>query len=480
MNPDLYAAPVPDDLVFSSAPFLFGFMPLFFAVYYLARPGWRNAILLLASLLFYYVGAGAFSIVLVASVVFNHVIARLIARGTAPGALLAIGVIGNLLPLLYYKYWTFLLHTTGDVLTFMAMTPTFTIAHIVLPAGISFFTFQAISYLVDVYRGDVKPARSLLDFGMYHTLFPQLIAGPIVRYVQIEREVMERPIALAMVHAGIVRFMFGVAKKIILADNAGYIADHIFALPHDQLSASVAWLGTIAYTLQIYFDFSGYSDMAIGMGLMLGFRFPENFDQPYRSRSITEFWRRWHMTLSRWFRDYVYIPLGGNRHGPLRTYVNLFIVFFLCGLWHGAGWPFVVWGLFHGGLLVAERILYGRDGTPLPWFVGQALTLLLVMIGWVLFRAPTLHDAVFHIGAMFGNGAAGPVPFPVSFYLTPDRLTFLIIAAVVAVFPFERLHASDKADAPSTALSFSSFAVFAYALVLVAGNGFHPFIYYRF
>jgi alginate O-acetyltransferase complex protein AlgI len=455
-------------------------MPLFFAAYFLARPSWRNAVLLLASLLFYYVGAGAFSLVLVASVVFNHVIARWIACGIAPGLLLAVGVIGNLLPLLYYKYWTFLLRTTGDVLTFFAATPTFTIAHIVLPAGISFFTFQGISYLVDVYRRDVAPARNLVDFGMYHTLFPQLIAGPIVRFRQIESAVVVRPITLAMVHAGIVRFMLGVAKKIILADNAGYIADHIFALPHGELSTSVAWLGTIAYTLQIYFDFSGYSDMAIGMGLMLGFRFPENFDQPYRSRSITEFWRRWHMTLSRWFRDYVYIPLGGNRHGPLRTYVNLFVVFFLCGLWHGAGWPFVVWGLFHGGLLVAERILYGKAGSPLPWFAGQAATLLLVMIGWVFFRAPTLADAVFHIGAMFGGGAAGPVPFALSFYLTPDRITFLLIAAVVAVFPFERLRASGAADAPSAAVSVTSFAVFAYALVLVAGNGFHPFIYYRF
>ena len=481
MNPDLYAVLLPEDLAFCSPAFLFVFMPLFFLIYYLSKPGLRNVVLLLTSLLFYYINAGAIIIVLVGSIGLNHMFAKLIARGKYTKLMLAFGLFSNLLPLLYYKYWSFMLSTTFDVLNLFGTNTGFELTHILLPAGISFFTFQGMSYLVDVYRKDVTPLRSIIDFGMYHTLFPQLIAGPIVRYAEIEQSVTARTITLEMIHAGIVCFMLGVGKKIILGDNAGHIADNIFALSHEQLSTSLAWLGAAAYSLQIFFDFSGYSDMAIGMGMMLGFRFPQNFNQPYISRSITEFWRRWHMTLSRWFRDYLYIPLGGNRKSKLRTYLNLFTVFFLCGLWHGAGWPFIFWGIYHGTLLVFERLIYGKADSPLHWVIGWPLTLLLVMIGWVLFRSSTLSDAFYYLSVMFGNDTTKSVVFPPSFYLTPNRLTFLLIAFLIAVFPTRSVRSHKlSVELTSTISTLGSFAVFFYAIILVTSNGFNPFIYYRF
>src|SRR5262249_31216673 len=273
-----------------------------------------------------------------------------------------------------------------------------------LPIGISFFTFQAISYVADIYTGRIVPVRRFIDFLAYHLLFPQLIAGPIVRYVEIEKELYDRRGSLGDFADGLHRCCLGLGKKLILADIMGVVADSVFSLPTNELTTGVAWFGALAYTLQIYFDFSGYSDMAIGLGRMLGFRFPENFNQPYRSQSITEFWRRWHMTLSRWFRDYLYIPLGGNRAGPIRTYANLLIVFVLCGLWHGAAYTFLLWGLFHGALLVIERLAQNRFGWKPTGLGGWALTLLLVMIGWVLFRAPTAGAAVDFLKAMGGSG----------------------------------------------------------------------------
>ncbi|RZA10765.1 MAG: MBOAT family protein, partial [Proteobacteria bacterium] len=367
-------------------------MPLTFVLYF-CLPQWlRNAFLLLASLAFYFVDAGPVSLVLLGSVIVNAAIGNGLYRLKDPRAakaLLWVGVVVNLLPLLYYKYWNFALSSAHDLSGALKIDASFGLTDVILPAGISFFTFQGISYIVDIYRKDVPPAPSIVDFGMYHTLFPQLIAGPIVRYGELQDSIKDRPARLEDVRAGLMRFCVGLGKKIIIADSAGVIADSMFGLPPDQLGASSAWIGALAYAIQILFDFSGYSDMAIGMGRMLGFRFPENFNQPYRSTSITEFWRRWHMTLSRWFRDYVYIPLGGNRLGPIRTCANLAIVFVLCGLWHGAAYTFLLWGLFHGSLLVLERLALRQFGWAPSGFVGWVGTLLLVMVGWVLFRAPS-------------------------------------------------------------------------------------------
>ncbi len=470
---------------FSSPGFLFAFLPIFFFIYYAVPAGIRNLVLLISSLYFYTIDAGFVSLVLIASIVVNQVIGVMLARtpaGRARFGLLWFGILLNLLPLIYYKYWTFLVGVSHDALMPAGIQIMLAPAGIILPAGISFFTFQGLSYLVDIYRGEIAPARGFVTFGMYHTLFPQLIAGPIVRYVEVQDRILRRPIALDDVEAGIVRFCWGLGKKIIIADGMGTLADHMFGLPPEQLSTAAAWVGALAYTLQIYFDFSGYSDMAIGLGRMLGFRFPENFDQPYRSLSITEFWRRWHMTLSRWFRDYLYIPLGGNKCGPVRTYVNLFTVFVLCGLWHGAAYTFLAWGCYHGVLLVIERVAIRRGGA-LPGVIGWPVTLLLVMVGWVLFRADSLGAAGTFLKAMAGFGHAA-APVDVLAFLTPDKIVFFCLGAVLSVAPVGRILAGIGSEpaGPLRALAQRSTALllFVYSSVLIAANGFNPFIYFRF
>jgi alginate O-acetyltransferase complex protein AlgI len=318
---------------------------------------------------------------------------------------------------------------------------------------------------------------------MYHTLFPQLVAGPIVRYREIETRVVVRPVGADDVEQGIIRFCVGLGKKIIIADAMGIVADRMFGLGADQLTMSTAWLGVLAYTLQIFFDFSGYSDMAIGLGRILGFRFPENFNQPYRSMSITEFWRRWHMTLSRWFRDYVYIPLGGNREGWLRTYLNLFVVFVLCGLWHGAAYTFLAWGIYHGALLVIERVNRNTIGLALPASVSWPLTLLLVMVGWVFFRAKSMAEAMLMLRTMTGFGSAS-MPFDLDAFITPDKVVFLLLGLAISLLPAANearlsgwLH---NAVAMRPVRQLGALMLFIYSSALIAANGFNPFIYFRF
>ena len=385
------------------------------------------------------------------------------------------------MPLFYFKYYNFAISSTIDVSSSLGLRFPAAVSDVALPLGISFYTFHGISYLVDIYRGKVAPSKSLIDFTMYMINFPQLIAGPIVRYVEIAQSIETRPVRTAQIFSGIVRFTLGLGKKLILADNMAAIADPIFALPGGELTRGVAWLGAIVYTLQIYYDFSGYSDMAIGLGRMMGFEFPENFDQPYRSQSVTEFWRRWHMTLSRWFRDYVYIPLGGNRAGPVRTYMNLVAVFFLCGLWHGAAYTFVFWGLYHGALLTIERLLRNRWGVMPSGLSGQALTIVLVMIGWVFFRIPSFSGAVHHILVMFALHSNVNALFGPAFYLTPDKIFFTLAGCMFALFPFERLR---RWSIPASLLTGAQIAamlvLLVYSSALSATNGFNPFIYFRF
>ncbi|WP_192643341.1 MBOAT family O-acyltransferase [Bosea sp. OAE506] len=446
---------------------------------------WRNALLLVSSLLFYWTDAGALFWILVASVIVNQIVAVAIASDRSEirrRAFLILGIVLNLLPLVYYKYWMFLMQTAPAPVAGLFAALGVPSTDILLPAGISFFTFQGISYIVDAYRSEVRPTQSVVDFGMYHTLFPQLIAGPIVRYAEVQHQIRHRWSSLTDVHTGIVLFCFGLGCKIIIADNAGFVADRVFALPAGALTFSDAWLGIVAYTLQIFFDFSGYSTMAIGLGRMLGFRFPQNFEQPYRSRSITEFWRRWHMTLSRWFRDYLYIPLGGNRAGPLRTYLNLTLVFALCGLWHGAAITFLVWGLWHGVLLVLERLLHHRFGWSPSGLPGWAMTLLLVMIGWVFFRAATIDAALSYLSTMSGTGRI-PLSDAIWLIMTPNRITFLLVGVVMSLSAFNiaRLELAD--DLPAwriAAINVGALVVFVYSLSLIATNGFNPFIYFRF
>jgi alginate O-acetyltransferase complex protein AlgI len=464
-------------MLFSSPAFLFFFLPLFFGCYYSVPDGMRNLFIFASSIIFYYIDGGVLTLILLGSIVGNYVFGLIISylSGWKRHSVFVVGVVLNLAPLLWFKYASLLLGTFSQYLTI-----SWDLSKIALPAGISFFTFHALSYLADVYLRKIAPSSSLINFGMYMSNFPQLIAGPIVRYSEIADRVVVRSITPVMVSSGIQQFVFGLAKKCILADSAGTVADGAFSLLGNGLSFGDAWIGIFAYTMQIFFDFSGYSDMAIGLARMMGFNFPPNFTQPYRARNITEFWRCWHMTLSRWFRDYLYIPLGGNRKGALRTLLNLLIVFVLCGLWHGAAWGFAVWGLYHGGLLIIERILRLQFNYETSGWSGQFFTLILVMIGWVFFRSPSLEAASEYLLTLIGM-----VPVNLSsvhrLTITNDKIFFLVVGYLCSIFPLESLSfESFIRSCPGwmrwTAVSILGF----YSCAMIAANGFNPFIYFRF
>ena len=471
-------------MAFSSPAFIFGFLPIFLAVYFAAPSRFRNGVILVASLLFYFTDGGALTFILCGSIVVNYWIALYFCKssGLARKIALAAGIAANLVPLLYYKYWMFVIQSVNDAALLLDSKAHFSVSQILLPAGVSFFTFHAISYLLDVYNHKVEPAESLVDFGMYMANFPQLIAGPIVRYSEIVDVVRDRKVRLDQIYSGLFAFVIGLSKKIILADSVGNVADSIFALPQSELTTGLAWLGAFAYSLQIYFDFSGYSNMAIGLGRMMGFEFPQNFNQPYRSQNVTEFWRRWHMTLSRWFRDYLYIPLGGNRAGLSRTLINLFIIFFLCGLWHGASYGFIIWGIYHGTLLIIERELLSRLGFAMSGWMGQAVTFLLVMVGWVFFRTSSLSVAVDYLAVMANIGTHQAAVQTMPILLGPDKVTFLLVAAVCAIFPTERLlrFMGGSGYVLVGIQGATATTLMAFSCMLIAANGFNPFIYFRF
>jgi alginate O-acetyltransferase complex protein AlgI len=464
-------------MVFSSNLFLFVFLPAFLLLYFGTPHGFRNITLFVASVFFYAFGAGGVVLLLIVSVLFNDAAARVLAdpalryrREVFVGA-----VIVNLLPLFYYKYLAFslgLLHDAGIPVALAAY------AKIPLPIGISFFTFQAVSYLADVYTGVVRPTRTTLEFGTYHTLFPQLVAGPIVRYVEIREAIQSRrSVDVEQIAEGAFRFCLGLAKKVILADNLAPVVDHAFSLPGNELWAPVSWFAVGCFSLQIYLDFSGYSDMAIGLGRILGFRFPENFDQPYRAQSVTEFWRRWHMTLTRWFRDYLYIPLGGNRKAQARTYLNLSLVFLLCGLWHGAALTFVIWGLYHGALLTIERILRNVFGWAPKGISGIVATVLLVTIGWVPFRATSVHAALAFLASMFVMRSPNVVYYPLGSYVNAESLTYFALGALVAFFPIERLRSLDSGEPGLRMVRWGGALVcLLLSIVMLSANSFRPFI----
>lgn len=471
---------------FSSPAFIFCFLPIFLAMYFSAPARFRNGVILVASLLFYFTDGGALTIILCGSIVVNYLMALYFckATGLARKWALVVGIAANMVPLLYYKYGMFFVQSVNDTASIINSKTHFSVSQILLPAGVSFFTFHAISYLFDVYNHKVKPASSLVDFGMYMANFPQLIAGPIVRYSEIVDVVHVRKVRLDQIYSGLFAFVIGLSKKIILADSVGNVADSIFALPQGELTTGLAWLGAFAYALQIYFDFSGYSNMAIGLGRMMGFEFPQNFDQPYRSQNVTEFWRRWHMTLSRWFRDYLYIPLGGNRAGRSRTLANLFIVFFLCGLWHGASYGFIIWGMYHGILLIIERELLSRLGFAMSGWMGQAVTFSLVMIGWVFFRTSSLSVAVDYLAVMANIGPHQATVQTIPILLGPDKVSFLVVATVCAIFPTERLQRMGLMGGSGYVMvgiqGATATALMAFSCMLIAANGFNPFIYFRF
>lgn len=474
-------------MVFSSYLFIFAFLPAFLILYKVIDSRFRNHLILAASLFFYWIGDKAGTWVLLGAILGNYLCGYLIGglkertptvTSARARAMLIVGVVFNLSVLAYFKYVGFLTENAKNFAALLGHPESVHIIKAALPLGISFFVFQGISYLVDVYRGDVKATRSLLIFGTFKSLFPQLIAGPIVRYKDVAADLPGRTISHDMVFAGIHRFVIGFAKKVLLADTFAMTADEIFRLAPGDLNVGTAWLGALSYTMQIYFDFSAYSDMAIGLGLMMGFHFPENFNYPYNATSLRDFWRRWHMTLSGWFRDYVYVSLGGNRVGPARTYFNLFIVFVLTGLWHGASWTFVAWGLWHGFFMVAERYLK-FESLGIPLLLRRIYTLAVVIFGWVLFRAESFHQAFHMVAVMLGlrSGAPG---YPFAEFWDGMLVLAFVLAAVLSFPVYPRLGAAmpESWRLPSGFVLLS--ALFVLASMKVLSGAYSPFLYFRF
>lgn len=404
---------------------------------------------------------------------------------------LTIGICTNILILVFYKYLDFTLVFFNPILVWMGFE-SMNHQHIPLPLGISFFTFQAISYLIDIFRLDCKPQRNIINFALFKTLFPQLIAGPIVRYSELTDQISKRTLKFHLFAEGTQQFIFGLAKKVLIADTLAISVDAIFGLSGGQLSATLAWTGAALFMMQIYFDFSGYTDMAIGVSKMFGFELPPNFNYPYSALSIQDFWHRWHMTLSRWFRDYLYIPLGGNRKSSVRTSINLFIVFALCGLWHGASLTFVVWGLYNGFFLMIERTQVGILLSGLSLIFRRVYVLLVLLIGWIIFRADSLNQAADFLRAMLGfNGWINDL-FQVRAYADSMTLVALIVG-IITSFPilkrwdFLSLEGRTKTDAAQSfslikagiAVAFFCF-LFLLSLAFIAGNTHRAFIYFRF
>ena len=479
-------------MVFSSTLFLFYFLPGFLLLYYAVPVRLKNPVALLASLLFYAWGGLNFLALFLGSVVVNFVLIRFMdatAERWKQRIFLIMSIILNVGMLFYFKYANFFLENASAVRSYFG-GPELTWEKVVLPIGISFFTFEKLTYTIDVYRGVNKPLKSFWDFMLYIMLFPKMIAGPIVRFHEIAGQLTDRAAfdTVDQKLAGAFRFVIGLAKKLLIANVLGEQADAIFHLAPATLSTGTAWLGALAYTFQIYFDFSGYSDMAIGIGRMIGFQFPENFNNPYVSRSITEFWQRWHITLGRWMRDYLYIPLGGNRVNPSRLYVNLWTVFILSGFWHGAAWNFIAWGAFHGLFLILDRLfllrIYQKIGA-----LSIMPTFFITVVGWVLFRAETLTGALAYLKPMFGAVAVAATPAAPAPYFSREFWFTLSLAAVIAfaaALPrVERWELSTLAKGHFTlrgavGLTLVTAVLLVLSLSYVVGSSFNPFIYFRF
>jgi len=467
-------------MLFSSSIFLFFFLPIVIISYHLLWKRLRIYFLLLASLFFYAWGEPKYIRVMLLSIAINYVFGLLLQVSAGKNGLrkilLSLAVAGNVGILFYYKYLNFTLTNLNLLLGTNLVYHT-----IIMPIGISFFTFQGMSYVIDLYWNKVKAQKNPALVAFHISFFPQLIAGPIVRYIDIEAQIYQRSESLEKFVEGAKRFIIGLSKKIIIANTLGYVADQVFAQPAVENTMATAWGGALCYSFQIFFDFSGYSDMAIGLGRMFGFNFLENFNYPYISKTITEFWRRWHISLSSWFRDYLYIPLGGNRTGNL--YVHLLIVFLVTGLWHGASFNFIVWGLWHGLFLIIERAfkiktVVNKALVPLRW----ALTMLVVVIGWVFFRSEGLGEALEYLGVMFGLVQPENVGFTAWYYLNTKIIMALAIA-VTASIPiskarfFEAIRSGAAWQGASAVLSLLLLFV---SLVFVVSSSYNPFIYFRF
>ena len=471
-------------MVFSSTIFIFFFLPLVVLTYYLCPRKARNLLLLVASYLFYAWGEPRVVAILFIGSLLDYIIGQKInqsSRGSSKAKwLLSLAIALNLGALIYFKYANFFISETQPLLGSLPFFPQ-EWQHIALPIGISFFTFQKLSYLIDIYRSTVAPAKSFINYSLYVAFFPQLIAGPIVRYHDINLQIESRNQSFTNVSDGFSRFAIGLSKKVLLANTMAEIADSLLAQPIATLPGHYLWVAIFAYTLQIYFDFSGYSDMAIGLARMFGFTLLENFDRPYTSRTITEFWRRWHISLSNWMREYIYLPLGGNRTSSGRTYINLWIVFLVSGFWHGASWNFIIWGAMHGTLLTLERKVGRPTLQALPRWLMQPVTLLLVMLTWVFFRLETLPDAFLCIQRMFNFSTFSDFNpnLLLAESLNTRALFWMTIASLIAFTPL-------KATISSSLPKFKWIAAplihlgFVLSLLSLASSSHNPFIYFRF
>jgi alginate O-acetyltransferase complex protein AlgI len=461
-------------MVFSSNIFLFAFLPLFLTCYYLTPWRAKSALILVFSYVFYAWWRPDFLCLLVGVTMVSYGFALAIGAAIDEAKryrLLTMGVGLNLLALGYFKYANFGIDSLNVALASLGFKA-IEFTHILLPIGLSFYIFHAISYLVDIYRREAPPARNLIDFAAFIALFPHLVAGPVLRYHLLAEQFRSRTHSFERFSRGCVIFMIGFCKKVLIADTVAPLADAAFS--SSMPTFSDAWLGAVAYTVQLFFDFSGYTDMAIGLALMIGFVFPENFNDPYISRSITEFWKRWHMSLSNWLREYLYIALGGNRKGVVRTYVNLFLTMLLGGLWHGANWTFVLWGAWHGGILVLERYWEQRFGKPLlPSWLRVFKTMMLVIIGWVLFRAADVAGAGRMFQGMLGwNGFA--FSSSVEWQVTPDRLGILLLGVgIIYAMPWLK-------QKSSSFIRYPLLPLFLWAVATLSSQSFTPFLYFQF
>ncbi len=466
-------------MVFSSIFFIFTFLPIILGVYYIVPRKIKNLILLIGSLVFYAWGEPVYIFLMIFTTIFNYIMARFIDKTDKVSyrrIQLITTLVVDLLILGFFKYWGLVVETVNNL-----FSTSFEYTQLALPIGISFYTFQTLSYVIDVYLEKVKVQKNIISFGTYITMFPQLVAGPIVKYSDIEVQLEGRKETINLFGEGVERFIIGLGKKVLLANNIGLLWNTIQSQDFGELSVLTAWLGAIAYTMQIYFDFSGYSDMAIGLGKMFGFEFMENFNYPYISKSVTEFWRRWHISLSTWFKEYVYIPLGGNRHGVLKQCRNLLIVWALTGLWHGANYNFIVWGLYYGVLLMFEKFIFKKALDKLPSIIRRIYTMIIVIIGWIFFAAPNLGWAIDYIKVLFLGGGNSFIDSNFLYYLS-NNFMLLIILFIASTPLLNKVFVKIKnMDNILYVISIIiEILIFIVVISYLLNASYNPFLYFRF
>ncbi|MEG1255846.1 MBOAT family O-acyltransferase [Clostridium sp.] len=468
-------------MVFSSLIFLFGFLPITLIIYYVSPKNIRNLVILAMSLGFYAWGEPIYIFLMMGSIVIDYIGGLMIEASSKDKEkkkfIFITVIVLNLSILFFFKYYGFFIDNINSILGTSLQIRT-----LPLPLGISFYTFQLISYIADVYMGKVRAQKNIINFGAYIAMFPQLVAGPIVQYSDVEEQLNNRKESINKFGEGVERFIAGVGKKVLIANNLGLIWTEIKGLPIGEISVLSAWLGIIAFTLQIYFDFSGYSDMAIGLGKMMGFDFLENFKYPYISKSITEFWRRWHISLGSWFKDYIYIPLGGNRKGLAVQFRNLLIVWFATGLWHGASWNFVVWGLYFGMLIFIEKLFLGKILEKVPGFISRIYTIVLIIISWVFFDIEKLSNAISYIKVMFGIGENSFIDNMAKYTLKTNLI--ILILGIVCATPLirnliKRLKGKLEFNGLIAVIGIHMLILIISTAYLVS-ESYNPFLYFRF